>query len=368
MSDNNRFLEAYGVKVVEHEKLDVPSKPERIKEAAGYVHRGILYALENLGGGQWALVVSNKENKEKFERHPLDSKMLGSVLDSLKAVDFDNWNLAKSSMAKLQFKQLGVVEPVAPKEEEPKEEGSKKKFEAKKVVASVEGKTRSGKDIYSNYDHPSHAEFSKEDHEDASKLFRNRFSVKKGRRENEINHHQSTMHYHAGNQKVKKESKNEDEGEDFKKFSELKDKIKRYEEAKMGCEMTGKMNKARAYQKEIDSMTKEMNALEKKMNNDSDASAKQKGLDDGYSYNLDFSDEAKTLQKLKAMSSSNNFYTNTIGKIIKAADKGKPVVVQVKDYSTAYKGGILYATIGDDEFQLSKKNVKLADINLFLPV
>jgi hypothetical protein len=128
MSENNRFLEAYGIKVVEQEKLDVPSKPERIKEAAGYVHRSIIYTLENLGGKHWALVVCNRENKEKFERHPLNSQMVGSVLDMLGAVDFDNWDGAKLSLKKLHFKQLGAVEPVAPVE--PKKEGSSKKFEA----------------------------------------------------------------------------------------------------------------------------------------------------------------------------------------------------------------------------------------------
>ena len=117
MSMEKRFLEAHGVKHVEHEKVVIPTKPERVKveEAAGYVHRNINYSLENLGGRYWALVIVNKENKEKFERHPLDSKMLGAVLDSVGAVDFDNWEGAKVSLGKLQFRQLGVVNPPDPK-------------------------------------------------------------------------------------------------------------------------------------------------------------------------------------------------------------------------------------------------------------
>ena len=169
MSMEKRFLEAHGIKVTETEKFETPkikrieeakynvtlkngavmsvmaSSPKEaiekansgkgkqvgsytskqkadkaeLDEAAGYVHRNINYSLENLGGRYWALVIVNKENKEKFERHPLDSKMLGAVLDSVGAVDFDNWEGAKVSLGKLQFKQLGVVNAPEPKTEDP---------------------------------------------------------------------------------------------------------------------------------------------------------------------------------------------------------------------------------------------------------
>lgn len=122
-----RFLEAHGIEIKPFEKVTTPSKPAKIAEAAGYVHRNIGYSLENLGGKHWALVVVNKDNKEKFERHPLDSNMLGGVLDMLGAIDFDNWDSAKLSLDKLHFKQLGAIKPPEEKEPEVKPEESKKK-------------------------------------------------------------------------------------------------------------------------------------------------------------------------------------------------------------------------------------------------
>lgn len=110
-----------------------------LDEAAGYVHRNINYSLENLGGRYWALVIVNKENKEKFERHPLDSKMLGAVLDSVGAVDFDNWEGAKVSLGKLQFRQLGIVSaPETKKDADVTESSEKYKQVAKKYNASTD--------------------------------------------------------------------------------------------------------------------------------------------------------------------------------------------------------------------------------------
>jgi hypothetical protein len=116
MSMEKRFLEAHGIQLKEQEKFVNP-KIKRIEEAANYVHRNIVYQLENLGGSQWALMIVNKENKEKFEKHPIGNTDMGTALNSCSAIDFDNWDTAKQSLIKLGYKQLGALAPSSDQED-----------------------------------------------------------------------------------------------------------------------------------------------------------------------------------------------------------------------------------------------------------
>jgi hypothetical protein len=310
----------------------------------------------------------------------------------LGAVDFDNWDGAKLSLKKLHFKQLGAVEPVAPVEPK-KEVSSSKKFEAKKIREASSFKTykeasdfilttlaSSGWEVNKNLKIPwARSPYLKKSD---NKLWFKTQALYKGQSSPNTSLHDDIkeiadmlkadkergLAYLQKYMTLYAESKvNEDGDEDFKRFMELKAKIKRYEEAKMGCEMTGKMNKAREYQKEITKMTKEKNDLQKKMDKVAHVAKDQRGLDDGYTYELNFSNKDSVTKKMESMLDHNNFYRNTVLKIVKAADKGKEVVVQVRDYSASFKGGILFATIGGEEFQLSKKNVKIVDLQYYLP-
>jgi hypothetical protein len=149
MSIVNHLMGAYPIKIEEHKKLDIPTKPARIVEAAGYVHRNIDYQLENLGGKQWALMVINKDTKEKFERHPMDAKMLAAILDACGAIDFDNWDGAKVSLSKLQFKPIGVVTPKETPKEEKKPVAEKFDSSDIKVLQKMIGQIETGSELQS---------------------------------------------------------------------------------------------------------------------------------------------------------------------------------------------------------------------------
>ena len=72
---------------------------------------------------------------------------------------------------------------------------------------SIIGSTGSGKPIYNKHDHPSHSNFSKEDHLDAAKAHRNSISSKQSSRKMESTRHQEKMHSHKAREEDSKTAK-----------------------------------------------------------------------------------------------------------------------------------------------------------------